>query len=112
MLRVLNPTKDYLLAKFLGDAAEVITPSTGHIINMSIQTGKVPDELKMERVIPLHKKGSKSDPSNYRPVDILSALSKIVERIIQEQINEYISNNNILYEMQSGFRKAHSTIYN
>lgn len=68
----------------------MIAPSIAHIINTSTQTGKVPDELKMARVIPLHKKVSKSDPSNYSPVVILSALSNIMERIIQELINEYI----------------------
>ena len=60
-------------------------------------------------MIPLYKKWSKLDPGNYRPVSILGCLSKIIERIIFEQIDNYLKSQNLLYEFQSGFRKSHST---
>lgn len=109
----LNPTKatgvDNMPARFLRDAAQVISPSITHIVNLSIESGKFPSELKLARVIPLYKKGSKQDHGNYRPVSILCVMSKIIEKIIYEQIDQYITSHNLLYEFQSGFRKSHST---
>lgn len=60
-------------------------------------------------MIPLFKKGSKLDPGNFRPVSILCSISKIVERIIYEQIDSYLAEHNLLFDFQSGFRKAYST---
>ena len=63
----------------------------------------------MARVIPLHKKGSKLEPGNFRPVSILGGISKVMERLIQEQINNYLAEQKLLFEFQSGFRTSHST---
>ena len=113
LVSALNSSKgtgpDLLPPRFLKDSAEVITPFITHIINLSITTGVVPTAFKKARVIPLFKKGSKLDPNNYRPVSILSTLSKVLERLVLEQINDFISKNNILFEFQSGFRRVHST---
>ena len=76
---------------------------------MSISQGVFPNDFKLARVIPLYKKGNKLDPGNYRPVSILSTVSKVIERIIFDQINEYMVTNNLLYDFQSGFRTSHST---
>ncbi len=100
---------DNIPARFLRDAAEVITPCITHIINMSIEQGYCPNDFKFARVIPLYKKGSKLEHGNYRPVSILCSLSKIIEKIIFEQIDTYLASHNLLYEFQSGFRKSHST---
>ena len=78
---------DAIPSRFLRDAAEIITPSITHIVNKSIELGQFPNDLKIARVIPLYKKGSKQDLGNYRPVSILSSLSKIIEKIIFEQID-------------------------
>ncbi len=59
--------------------------------------------------LPVYKKGCKLNMVNYRPVSVLGAMSKILERVIYDQIEEYISKNNILYDLQSGFRPLHST---
>ena len=55
----------------------VIFSALSHIINVSLRLGCVPDEIKMARVIPLHKKKFKTDPGNYRPVSILTIVPKI-----------------------------------
>jgi len=78
-------------------------------MNLSIDTATVPDEFKFAKVIPLYKKNSRLDPGNYRPVSILCNLSKVLEQIIYEQIEEHLIKHNAMYENQSGFRKAHST---
>lgn len=112
-LKGLNSSKatgfDSIPAKFLKDAAEIITPVITYLINLSITNNHFPHKLKVARVIPLYKKGLKSDPGNFRPISILCTISKIVERIIYEQIDSYLAEQNILFDFQSGFRKAHST---
>ena len=70
---------------------------------MSIISGLFPKELKKTKVIPIHKKNYKVEPGNYRPVSILSIISKIFERVVCEQLTDYPTCNNYLYELQSGF---------
>ena len=100
---------DNIPAKFLKDSASTVAPFITHIVNLSITQGKVPQDLKIAKVIPLHKKGSKLDPANYRPISILNTISKVVEKIVYEQIEKYLTTNKLIYEYQSGFRTSHST---
>ena len=112
-LRALQPTKatghDGISTRFLRDAADSIAPVVAHISNLSIRQGHVPQDFKLARIVPLHKKGSKLDPRNYRPVSILCSISKVIERLVYEQINTYLLNHKLLFEFQSGFRRSHST---
>ena len=71
--------------------------------------GSFPDACKIAKVKPLFKKGSKTDPSNYRPISLLPLLSKIFERVVLDQTEECF--NKILYEYQSGFRKTTQQIH-
>ena len=57
----------------------------------------------------MYKKNDRLQASNYRPVSILNVVSKILERAVYVQFEKYLKENNILYDHQSGFRKAHST---
>ena len=66
-----------------------------------------PSELKKADIIPIHKKKSKFDIENYRPVSILPVLSKIYERCMFDQMYSYF--NQILSKHQCGFRQGHST---
>ena len=100
---------DNIPSKFLRDAASAIAPCITHIVNLSIAQGVVPQDFKLAKVTALHKKGSKLDPGNYRPVSIISSISKVVERIVCEQIEKYLATKNLMYEYQSGFRTSHST---
>ena len=68
-----------------------------------------PDAFKTAKVKPLFKKGSKTDPSNYRPISVLPLLSKAFEKLVLDQTEDFLSLNKVLYEYQSGFRKNHST---
>ena len=78
-------------------------------MNLSILSEVVPSGFKQARVLPLFKKGSKLHPGNYRPVSVLSVLSKILERAVHVQLSEYLCKRNLMYEHQSGFRGAYST---
>ena len=100
---------DGIKSKFLKDGANVIKSSITHIINLSIETGTVPDELKYAVVKPLFKKGSRLEVGNYRPVSILCIISKILERAVYVQLYEYLKSNKLFYDFQSGFRKSYST---
>lgn len=91
------------------DSAEVTSKILTHIINLSIQDGKFPGAFKTARVVPLFKKNSKTDVGNYRPVSILCNISKIFEHIVYEQVEKYVSEHDLLYELQSGFRPGYST---
>ena len=91
-----------------GVAKEIVLPSTA-IFNLSLSTGKVPDNLKIAKVIPIHKKDDKEIFSNYRPVSVLPCFSKILERLVFNRCTEFIENNKILNAKQFGFRAHHST---
>ena len=53
---------------------------------------------------PIFKKGSRMDPSNYRPISLLPLISKMFEKIVHDQMIDYLAQYNILYKYQSGFR--------
>ena len=78
-------------------------------VNLSMTLGSFPDACKIAKVKPLFKKGSKTDPSNYRPISLLPLLPKVFERVVLNQTEEFLSLNKVLYDYQSGFRKNHST---
>ena len=94
---------------FLKDGADVIKSAVTHVINLSIKNQVVPENLKYAIVKPLHKKNSRLEVGNYRPVSILCIVSKIMERAVYEQIMKHIKDNKLLYEYQSGFRQSYST---
>ena len=79
------------------------------IFNVSLQTGIVPDDLKVAKVVPIYKKDNPEIFSNYRPVSLLPCFSKILERIVHERCYSFLSNNSILYKRLYGFRSCHST---
>ena len=99
---------DNIPARFVKDAASVLKKKTViHIVNLSIQTGIVPCELKNARVVLLFKKNKRSDVSNYRPVSVLSVFSKILEKAVYVQLEDYLVNNSLLYVFEVNFQQTH-----
>ena len=80
-----------------------------HICNVSFLYGVFPNELKIAKVIPLFKGGESKYLINYRPVSVLPVFSKVLERLMYDRIMEFVKENDVLYNMQFGFRKGHST---
>lgn len=80
-----------------------------HLINLSIESQIFPNKWKHALVIPLPKQESVQSYKDLRPISILPILSKILERIVQTQLSKYFKEYNILPQIQSGFRKYHST---
>ena len=89
-------------------ADEIIIPLE-HIFNMSILTGVVPSDLKIAKVIPIFKKGDKSECCNYRPISLLNVFNKILEKLVYTRVVSFLKKNRIIYTNQFGFRSNHST---
>ena len=108
----LEPSKatglDGLGPRVLKMAASVISPSITLLVNKSIATGIFPAQLKQAKVLPVYKGGTKSDPSNYRPISILLTVSKIFEKHINTHLMGFLNKYKLLHESQSGFRHKHS----
>ena len=85
VLAQLNPSKapgqDNFPPRFLKDGASTIGEPVAHIINLSLRTSVVPGKMKIAKVIPLFKSGSKTSVENYRPISILPALSKFSKEL-------------------------------
>ena len=93
------------LISLIKDVSVVILDPLVHIFNLSLLNGCVPDKLKIANVIPVFKKGDRSQPTNYRPISLLSVFDKLLEKLMFSRLISYLEGNNILYNYQFGFRK-------
>ena len=105
-----SPGPDRILAKILKDAAELICNPLKIIFNKSLKTGVFPDKWKTARETPIFKSGRHSDLNNYRPIPVLSAVSRIFEKVTRDQLFEFLTANNLLSKNQFAYRKLHSTV--
>lgn len=87
---------------------ELLTPLL-HVCNLSLAQGLFPRAMKTSKVIPLHKKGSKHKPENYRPISLVSTFSKLIEKIILARISVHLQSNNLSLSGQHGFTPKKST---
>ena len=97
---------DKISGRILKAAANSIAPSLTHIFNHGLISNCFPDEWKMARLVPIHKKGPRDLIENSRPISILPVISKIMERILYEQIYQYLRDNSLLTEYQYVFVKC------
>uniref|UniRef100_M4AZN2 ribonuclease H n=1 Tax=Xiphophorus maculatus TaxID=8083 RepID=M4AZN2_XIPMA len=81
-----------------------------HIFNLSVSTGTIPKVWKASYVTPIHKGGETSDLNNYRQISKLSCLAKILEKLVSNQLNSFLTENQILHERQSAYRKNHNPV--
>ena len=90
------------------DSIDIIAPMLRDIFNLSIMTSSFPDELKILKVVAVHKAGDKEDPYNYRPIAVLPTIARVFEKLIYGELYNYFTKNN-LCNKQFGFRSLHST---
>ena len=76
----------------------------------SFHLGIVPKIYKLQQIIPIHKKGSKTDPKNFRPICLTSHVIKIFERVLRDKLVNFFESNNIINKNQHGFRKKRSCL--
>ena len=113
ILNKTNPAKaagiDKLNGKFLKDGTSSLAAPIAQLCNLSISLSTFPEQCKIAKLKPLFKKGSSTEPKNYRPISLLPLISKLIEKVIHDQTQTFLADNKILYNYQSGFRKNHST---
>jgi hypothetical protein len=97
------------MIKFIG--TEIAKP-LAHIFNLSLVSGVFPQMLKQCRVIPIFKAGNRLDVDNYRPISLLSSISKILEKIVSEKLLYHLTTNDLLYTHQYGFIPKRSAEHN
>ena len=100
-------SKDNIPSKIMKENINLFSVKLSIDINNSIDNSFFPSNLKLADITPAHKKGDKTDKSNYRPVSILPAMSKVFERVMYKQL--YIYFEKILSKYQCGFRKNFSS---
>ena len=86
-----------------------IVPALTHIINLSITKKIFPISWKKAKIIPLHKKDDILNPKNYRPVALIPVFSKVLERVIFNQVVAYVSDNNLVHPNHHAYRSNHNT---
>ena len=101
-----SPGHDNIGNNIIKRIAKEISKPLAIVFNISITTGKVPNQLKRYQFI---KKDDAEIYSNYRPISVLPSFSKILERLIFNTCVDHLEKHDILNEKQFGFRKNHST---
>ena len=103
LLKNSSPGWDGIHTKVVKNTYNVFSEQLLHILNLSITQGVFPDELRIACVTSIYKGGNSMMLNNYRPVSVLSLLSKIFERILYNRLIEFINKHDILYKYQFGF---------
>jgi len=99
-------------AKLLTALAPVIAEPLSLMYSSFQSVGKMPSAWKSAIVTPVFKKGSSSDPANYRPISQTSVFCKLMERAVTEDITIYLLKNNLISSQQHGFLSKRSTLTN
>ncbi len=102
---------DGLSTKLLKSIKSIMTKPLTLIINQMLNTGIFPDQLKLAKVCPIYKKDDEKLFTNYRPISLLPAISKVFEKVIFKQLYDFFQTNKLFYNSQYGFRTQHSTEY-
>lgn len=100
---------DNISDKVLKLSCDTLSSVIAHIFNCAIDSGIFPRAFKRAIVHPIYKSGAKDDVSNYRPISVLSSLSKIFERILNKNLTNFMTKNNLIAKNQYGFRSCVST---
>ena len=115
IIQILHPNKasgsDVISHKMLKLCKNKIALPLQIIFNKSLQYSKYPTNWKPAHVIAVFKKEDSSLPSNYRPISLISCVGKIMERVIYKHVYNYLHQNKLIYEYQSGFLPKHSTVH-
>ena len=112
-LRTVSPAKatgpDGLPGRVLQECSKELSVTVSKLFAKSFRAGRQPTLWKTAMVVPIHKKKSKSDVSNYRPISLLPILSKVMEAIVNRALRKFLESNNILSQSQYGFRSRLGT---
>jgi len=117
IMQILNGLKctnsygdDRLSSKILKQITCGIAQPLSFLINRALEEGIFPNSIKCAKVIPIFKKGSHDKLDNYRPISLLTNISKVFEKVIFKRCYKFLDESNLLDPYQFGFRPKHSTI--
>ena len=99
------PGPDGVSPYVLKQCADILCTPLLEIYSTSLRTGDVPPDWRKANISPIHKKWSRTNPLNYRPVSLTSTVSKVMESIIREHIVQHLTDNTLITDAQHGFRK-------
>ena len=113
LLRVVDESKasgsDSVSPRLLKHCAMELSGPLCEVFTACLRENKWPSTWKEAQVVPVHKKNSKTDPSNYRPISLLSVVGKVFEKLVAEAICKHLYENHLLSDKQFGFRPGRST---
>lgn len=104
------PGPDNIHPRILKEASSTLKQPLSIIFQNSIATGEIPTTWKLANICALHKKGSKKEATNYRPVSLTCIVSKMLESILRDHIMNHLTANNLLSDKQYGFIHGRSTV--
>ena len=102
---------DDISSKLMKETIHLISSPLSHIFNQSFVKGIVPLQMKIAKIIPIFKNGANKSLNNYQTISLLLAFSKLLEKIVAQQLIKFLDKYHMIYEHQYGFRKKHSTIH-
>ena len=103
--RKIDKSIDNRLPKLLYETLTEIGEALANLFVESFKSGSIPRDWKVAIVVPLYKKGSRSLPSNYRPVSLTSIVCKVMEKIIKEATSNFFGGNEMIVKSQNRFTK-------
>ena len=113
ILQKLKPDKasgpDQISTRVLKECSAELAGPLCRLFHLCYSCGVFPNQWKTASVTPVHKKDSRADPSKYRPISLLSVVSKVMEAAVQKQLQNYLLRNHLFSSRQFGFRPDHST---
>ena len=101
---------DNIGPKMIKDLKHVLSNTLADLINKSFEEGIFPQCLKAAIITPIFKEGDKEQINNYRPISVLTTISKIFERVVSDQLSQFLEINKIISKYQHAYRKKHSSI--
>ena len=115
VLKLLNTSKasgpDFVHAKLLKEGANILSKHLCKLFNMSLSSSYFPNKWKLGNVVPVFKKGDKTDPANYRPISLLCCMGKVFEKCVFKYLHNYLNSENLITKVQSGFTPGDSAVF-
>ena len=105
-----SPGIDGVSNDILKNSKLVIAPMLCHLFNKVLEVGVYPDDWCKAIIVPVYKKGDTSDPNNYRGISLLSCISKLLGKILNNRITKWAEESGKMSDIQAGFRKGKSTV--
>ena len=108
-MNVYKSTYDVIPLRIFKICPDTVLSQLVELLNSCIKEGIMPNTLKISEIIPIHKKGSRFQVNNYRPISLLSYIDKILEKAMHRRLNNHLNKINFFCPNQFGFREHHST---